>query len=201
MDKVKRNERIAVMTRILVDAPNEVISFSAFCERFGAAKSSISEDVTIIDDALQQNGLGSLQTIAGAAGGVRYRPCGAQAKDYAFMQSIAQTLCAPERVLPGGYLYLSDILSDPVLMRRMGEIIACAWYEQKPDFVLTMETKGIPVAMMTARALNPKRRRGPPAFQPAAESMGSHATCASRTTRSCAQVGNAADPAKWRLLG
>ena len=127
MDKVKRNERIAVMTRILVDAPNEVISFSAFCERFGAAKSSISEDVTIIDDALQQNGLGSLQTIAGAAGGVRYRPCGAQAKDYAFMQSIAQTLCAPERVLPGGYLYLSDILSDPVLMRRMGEIIACAW--------------------------------------------------------------------------
>lgn len=153
MDKVKRNERIAVMTRILVDAPNEVISFSAFCERFGAAKSSISEDVTIIDDALRQNGLGSLQTIAGAAGGVRYRPCGAQAQDYAFMQDIAQTLCAPERVLPGGYLYLSDILSDPVLMRRMGEIIACAWYEQKPDFVLTMETKGIPVAMMAANAM------------------------------------------------
>lgn len=153
MDKVKRNERIAVMTRILVDAPNQVISFSAFCERFGAAKSSISEDVTIIDETLRHSGLGTLQTIAGAAGGVRFRPCGAAAQDYAFLQGVSHSLCEPDRVLPGGYLYLSDILSDPVLMRRMGEIIACAWYEEKPDFVLTMETKGIPVAMMTANYL------------------------------------------------
>ena len=36
----------------------------------------------------------------------------------------------------------------------MGEILAAKYYDLAPDFVLTMETKGIPVAMMTARMLD-----------------------------------------------
>ena len=35
----------------------------------------------------------------------------------------------------------------------MGEIIASEYTEVEPDFVLTMETKGIPVAFATANAL------------------------------------------------
>ena len=35
----------------------------------------------------------------------------------------------------------------------MGVILAGQFYESAPDFVLTMETKGIPVALMTADAL------------------------------------------------
>ena len=35
----------------------------------------------------------------------------------------------------------------------MGTIIASQFYRAEPDFVLTMETKGIPIAMMAARAL------------------------------------------------
>ena len=35
----------------------------------------------------------------------------------------------------------------------MGEIIATEYYATEPDFVLTMETKGIPVAFATANAL------------------------------------------------
>ena len=35
----------------------------------------------------------------------------------------------------------------------MGAIVATQYYRLEPDFVLTMETKGIPVALMTARAL------------------------------------------------
>ena len=73
MDKIKRTERIAALTKILVSRPNEVISFSAFSERFGSAKSTLSEDMVIIDASLRQNGLGQLQTVAGAAGGVRFR--------------------------------------------------------------------------------------------------------------------------------
>lgn len=153
MDKVKRNERIAAITRILTARPNEVTGFSTFCERFGAAKSSISEDIDIIDRSLRQQGLGELTTLAGAAGGVRFRPCGQAQDAAAFIAEVAEQLCDPARVLAGGYIYLSDILGDPQLVRRMGEIIACAWYDAKPDFVLTMETKGIPVAMLTASAL------------------------------------------------
>ena len=36
----------------------------------------------------------------------------------------------------------------------MGTIIASHFYRTEPDVVLTMETKGIPVAMMTARMLD-----------------------------------------------
>ena len=154
MEKIKRTERIAALTKILVSRPNEVISFSAFSERFGSAKSTLSEDMVIIDAALRQNGLGRLKTIAGAAGGVRFRPC-SQAQDaQGFLSGVIGSLLDPARLLPGGYLYVSDILGDPAAVRGMSRIIACAWYEEKPDFVLTMETKGIPVAMMTAGYMN-----------------------------------------------
>ena len=56
-------------------------------------------------------------------------------------------------MLPGGFLYYSDILSTPDIVNRMGEIIATEYYDRMPDFVLTMETKGIPVAFATANAL------------------------------------------------
>ena len=154
MDKIKRTERIAALTKILVSRPNEVISFSAFSERFGSAKSTLSEDMVIIDAALRQNGLGQLQTVAGAAGGVRFRPCAQAESARQFLSGLIDKLLAPDRILPGGYLYLSDILGDPVTVRGISQIIACAWYEEKPDFILTMETKGIPVAMMTADYMN-----------------------------------------------
>lgn len=153
MEKIKRNERIVALTRILVAQPNQVMSFSGFCERFGAAKSSISEDIAIIDNALRQQGLGELQTLAGAAGGVRFRPCVNRGEGHQFIQRLCDVLCDPSRLLPGGYLYLSDLLGDPDILRKMGDIIACAWYEAKPDFILTMETRGIPVAMLTAEAM------------------------------------------------
>lgn len=41
---------------------------------FEAAKSSISEDLDIIDAMFDQLGIGRLQTSAGAAGGVQYIP-------------------------------------------------------------------------------------------------------------------------------
>lgn len=56
-------------------------------------------------------------------------------------------------MLPGGYLYFSDVLAQPELVQGMGTIIAGEYYGSGADFVLTMETKGIPVALMTARAL------------------------------------------------
>ncbi len=154
MDKIKRNERVAAITRMLVGQPNRVVGFSTFCERFGTAKSSISEDVGIIDAALRFSGLGSLNTIAGAAGGVRFRPGNSLSDAADFLSGVADTLGDPGRMLPGGFLYLSDILAEPAIVQRMGEIIASTWYDHGADFVLTMETKGIPVAMMAAHALN-----------------------------------------------
>ena len=69
------------------------------------------------------------------------------------VKKTCEKLSGTERVLPGGFLYYSDILSTPETVNRMGEIIATEYYDEEPDFVLTMETKGIPVAFATANAL------------------------------------------------
>lgn len=153
MDKTKRTERIAAITRLLTDNPNKLFTLPQFCKKFGTAKSTMSEDIAIVECALQKHGLGQVETLAGAAGGVRFRPLLSRQQAYQQVESISQTLCDPQRVLAGGYLYWSDILSSPDIARRMGSIIAGEYYGAGADFVLTMETKGIPFALMTAEAL------------------------------------------------
>ena len=48
MDRIRRNERLAAMTRILVESPNKIFTLGTFCEMFGAAKSTLSEDIDIL---------------------------------------------------------------------------------------------------------------------------------------------------------
>ena len=154
MEKIKRGERLVAMTRILADSPNKVIPFQVFCDLFKTAKSTVSEDIAMIQKTMDRYELGQVHTVTGAAGGVRYRPRMRQAEALSFIEGIARELNKPERILPGGYLYLSDLLSNPEITRKMGSILARPCYSLGVDFVLTMETKGIPVAMMTAEALN-----------------------------------------------
>ena len=52
MGKVKRIERVAALTKELVDHPYELYSFTDFCERFDVAKSTLSEDVQAIKNGL-----------------------------------------------------------------------------------------------------------------------------------------------------
>ena len=50
---------------------------------------------------------------------------------------------------------MSDLVSSPTLMSRVGELFAGRFYSEGPvDAVVTLETRGIPIALMTARALN-----------------------------------------------
>ena len=153
MERIKRNKRLAALTKMMTAEPNRIQTLSTFCDLFGAAKSTLSEDIDILSDMLQTFGLGRLDTLTGAAGGVRFRPYMENAAALEFLQGLCEDLQNPNRLLPGGYLYLSDILSMPDLVQKMGVIIAGQYYDTEPDFVLTMETKGIPVALMTAQTL------------------------------------------------
>ena len=153
MEKIRRNERMSAMMKILTDSPNRIFTLSHFCELFGAAKSTMSEDIDILRDVVNQFGLGELETVTGAAGGVRYRTKVKRPAARQFVSELCQMLSGTERVLPGGFLYYSDILANPDTVSRMGEIIATEYYSAAPDFVLTMETKGIPVAYAVAHAL------------------------------------------------
>lgn len=153
MDKIRRNERMSAMMRMLAGAPNRIFTLSSFCAMFGSAKSTMSEDVDLLRETCRSFDLGEVETVTGAAGGVRYRPLVSREKARETIAELCRELSGSGRVLPGGFLYYSDILSTPDIVNRMGEIIATEYYDRMPDFVLTMETKGIPVAFATANAL------------------------------------------------
>ena len=154
MDRIKRNERLAAMTRILTASPNRIYTLSHFTELFGSAKSTISEDLSILAATFAQFDLGRMITVSGAAGGVMYRAIPSKGRVIAALEALSERLSQPGRLLPGNFLYTTDITCDSDLTELMGQILACRYYDREPDFVLTMETKGIPVAMMTARMLD-----------------------------------------------
>ena len=113
----------------------------------------MSEDIDALRKVVRDFDLGEVETVTGAAGGVLYRPRRSRASAGAFIGELCRRLSGTERVLPGNFLYYSDILSTPETVNRMGEIMATEFSAERPDFVLTMETKGIPVAFATANAL------------------------------------------------
>ena len=71
MNKVRRVERMVAMTKLLVDSPQKLISLNYFCDFFGMAKSTVSEDLTCVRQSMEHFQLGTLETVAGVAGGVR----------------------------------------------------------------------------------------------------------------------------------
>ena len=154
MDKIKRNERLGAMTHILTDTPNRIHTFSEFCEMFGSAKSTISEDIDLISASFKAFDLGKIETVAGAAGGVRYRAMPSAARTKRILDALSERLSQPGRMLPGGFLYTSDVTAESEIAKSLGEILASQYYDHEPDFVLTMETKGIPIALMTACMLD-----------------------------------------------
>ena len=153
MEKLKRNDRMAVMAQVLCSAPNQIYPFAYFCSLFDTARSTVSEDVDLLEKVFDRFSLGRIETVIGAAGGVRYRPVTDGGAQREALQKICDRLMEPDRLLPGGYLYQSDIFAQPEALKVMAGIIAGASYYTAPDFILTMETKGIPLAMMTAQAM------------------------------------------------
>lgn len=154
MKKLKRSARLVEMTQYLLFRPHTLIPLTVFAERYASAKSSISEDLAIIKEVFEEEGLGDLHTLAGAAGGVKFAPKLSQAASLEIMKEIRSLLEQPDRVLPGGYLYMSDILGLPDLVNRVGKMFATAFADKPLDVVMTVETKGIPLAYATASFLN-----------------------------------------------
>ena len=156
MSKLKRNERIGAIVKILCDSPNKVFTLNFFTELFDSAKSTISEDLVIVKKMMEDLSLGKVVTLAGAAGGAKYVPMMGKEDKIALIERICDDVRKPERVMPGKYLYMADVLFNPSYTQGIGEIFAEKYSDDpnKVDYVLTVETKGIPIAMMTARGLN-----------------------------------------------
>lgn len=152
--KIRRSERMVDMTQYLLDHPHTLVSLTYFVERYDSAKSSISEDLAIIKRTFQQRGTGILKTIPGAAGGVQYIPEISYEESKTLVLELCNRLSEQDRLLPGGYVYLSDLLGQPDLLRQVGRIIASKYLGEKIDVVMTVATKGVPIAQAVSYYLN-----------------------------------------------
>jgi len=152
--KLKRSARLVEMTQYLLARPHVLVPLTVFADRYASAKSSISEDLTIIKEVFETEGIGELHTLAGAAGGVKFVPKMSREGALALVNGVCRLLEQPERLLPGGYLYMSDILGQPAIMNEIGRTFASVFGDRPIDVVMTVETKGIPLAYATAAHLN-----------------------------------------------
>ena len=152
--KWKRSERLVDMTRHLLDCPHELIPLTFFSERYQSAKSSISEDLTIVKETFEEKGAGKLVTVTGAAGGVKFIPKMDDTDVRELIAILMEELGQTDRLLPGGYLFMADLLGNPRLMDRVGKVFASAFADKELDVIMTVATKGIPIAHAIARYLN-----------------------------------------------
>jgi purine operon repressor len=152
--KWKRSERLVDMTHYLLEHPQQLIPLTYFAEAYEAAKSSISEDLVIVKETFEEKGIGLLQTVPGAAGGVKYIPNMTDQAVRSVMEELISELSSSDRLLPGGYLFMTDLLGNPDLMNRVGKVFASAFKGEKIDVIMTVATKGIPIAHAIARHLN-----------------------------------------------
>lgn len=154
MDKLQRSERIAVLMKIFSDSPGKLFTLGNFTEMFGSAKSTLSEDIDIIQNALKEFDMGTIKSIPGASGGVIFVPSIGEERISEVLNSLRSELSKKERILPGGYLYMLDVIYDPQVVSVIGCMFAQQFYAKGIDYVVTVETKGIPLAFATAEKLN-----------------------------------------------
>ena len=152
--KLRRSERMVVISNYLINNPYKLTSLNTFAEKYEAAKSSISEDIAIIKKAFEESGIGEIETVTGASGGVIFTPGISDEEAKAVIEELRDRLSESNRILPGGYIYLSDLLSAPKILQSVGRIIANAFKENKIDAVMTVATKGVPLANAVANILN-----------------------------------------------
>lgn len=154
MAKLTRTQRFVRLTQLLVGRPGHVWTLPELGRQLGAAKSTVSEDIAALADAVAALGHGTIETYVGSGGGIVYWPEPGDDETAALIRDLCHALSDPNRLLTGGFLYMSDLLFDPRWAARLGEAFAKRFRSRQPEVVVTVETKGIPVALMAAQALN-----------------------------------------------
>lgn len=153
MNKFSRNNRVIAITKMLRENPNKIISLNKFSELLNAAKSTISEDIVIVRETLESLSMGKVETISGAAGGIKYIPDTSDASKKEFASKLCELLEDKSRIVPGNFIYMTDLMYNPDIIAKAGVILASFFNSYDVDCVVTVETKGIPLAYEVAKNL------------------------------------------------
>lgn len=133
--------------------PSKLVSLTDLAGKFNVSKTVISDDVEVINSAMCAEGFGQMQVDRGRSGGARFIPnCTAEYRGQ-ILAGIAETLSDPERFLPSGLIYYSDLIFNPEIALSLGYAMASIFTNSESDVVMTSEVKGIPIAMFAAYAL------------------------------------------------
>lgn len=148
-----RTERLVRLASKFMMSPSKIISLTDLAGKFNVSKTVISDDVEVINSAIIAEGLGRMLVERGRSGGARFVPASTSKRRRDVLETIAQRLNDPERILPGGLVYYSDLIFDPEWAVSLGYTMASLFTDAMPDVVITSEVKGIPIAMYAAHAL------------------------------------------------
>ena len=146
--------RISAMLQEMTGKPSQIFNFKYFCDKYDIAKSTVSEDIAMANDALKTSAQGELITISGSLGGVKYVPTISEEMSQIIQEEFCERLTDSTRILGGGFLYTSDIMYDLSFVKNLGRIFVTKFKDFEADYVATVETKGIPLASTIAYMLN-----------------------------------------------
>lgn len=149
----QRTERLVRIVSRMFMGPSSHLSLTDIAAENSVSKTVISDDMEIISDALAAEGLGRVIVDRGRNGGARFAPQFSAQRRRALLDELSVKLSVPERLLPGGLVYYSDILCDPHYSVLLGLAIASEFTDQQADVVMTSEVKGIPIALFAAYVL------------------------------------------------
>lgn len=153
MEKLSRNSRVVAITKVLLENPNKVIGLNKFSDLLNAAKSTISEDIVIVREVLEKLQMGRIETISGAAGGIKYIPTIGYDNGEKFALKLCDLLKDDGRIIAGNYIYMTDVMYNPEIISKAGVILSSCFKNTDVDYVITVQTKGIPLAYEVARNL------------------------------------------------
>lgn len=153
-NKVSKSERVSVITKTLVENPMRLYTLQYFKSVFDVAKSTLSEDIGGIEKMLEEEGDGKIISVPGAAGGIFYQPFYSEEKIKEVKNEIQSTLMDKSRAMTGGFVYLNDIFYNPTILNEISKCILSQFHTEEIDYVVTIETKGIPLATMIAKMCN-----------------------------------------------
>ena len=147
--KIKRNERIAAMTRILCSHPNQIYTLHYFSELFIRPSPQFVKILPYPGyPADIRPGRSGIQQVQEAAFDLyRWLKRSTEGTLVTYQYPVRY-----QQDPAGGYLYMSDILYAPQQLCRIGEILA-ARFQYQAGFYHYCGNQGIPVAVMTAFAL------------------------------------------------
>lgn len=152
--KASKNDRIGVIINTLTENPKKLYTLNYFTELLNSAKSTLSEDIDYIRKIFATYELGQIETITGASGGIQYKPTLNENQISKFCTDLCKEINNKDRIIAGDYIYMNDIFYNPQKISTIGKIFANPYHDSHIDYVVTIETTGIPIAIMTAKMLN-----------------------------------------------